>query len=114
DEVKMRMKQLLDKLEKEQETGEAFVKAVFKSSQLGIIAGCQVSDGNIKRQHYVRQMRDGKLIWKGKIASLKRMKEDIKEVQKGFECGILLEGQSDIREGDILQAYEIIYIEQDL
>jgi translation initiation factor IF-2 len=68
----------------------------------------------VKRQYLVRQVRDGKVIWKGKIASLKRVKEDVKEVQKGFECGVLLEGQTDIKEGDILQAYEITYLEQDL
>lgn len=114
DEVRDRMRQLLDKLEQETDTGSALVKAVFKSSQLGIIAGCQIIDGTIKRQHLVRQIRDKQVIWKGKIASLKRVKEDIKEVSKGFECGILLEGQSDIKEGDILQAYEITYLEQDL
>ena len=89
DEVKNRMRQLLDKLEQETDTGAALVKAVFKSSQLGIIAGCQISEGLIKRQHLVRQIRDKEVIWKGNIASLKRLKEDIKEVQKGFECGIL-------------------------
>jgi translation initiation factor IF-2 len=114
DEVRNRMRQLLDKLEIETDTGSALVKAVFKSSQLGIIAGCQVLDGTIKRQHLVRQIRNKEVIWKGKIASLKRVKEDIKEVQKGFECGILLEGQGDIKEGDIFQAYEITYLEQDL
>ncbi len=114
DEVKERMRQLLDKIEEEKDMGEALVKAVFKSSQLGFIAGCQVTDGMIKRQHLVRQIRDGEVIWKGKIASLKRMKEDVKEVQKGFECGILLEGRSDIKEGDLLQAYEITYLEQEL
>lgn len=114
DEVKNRMRQLLDKIEQETDTGAAFVKAVFKSSQLGIIAGCQISEGTIKRQNFIRQIRNKEVIWKGKIASLKRLKEDIKEVQKGFECGILLEGQSDIKEGDVLQAYEITYLEQDL
>lgn len=114
DEVRNRMRQLLDKLEIETDTGSALVKAVFKSSQLGIIAGCQVLDGTIRRQHLVRQIRNKEVIWKGKIASLKRVKEDIKEVQKGFECGILLEGQGDIKEGDIFQAYEITYLEQDL
>jgi len=114
DEVKNRMRMLLDKLEKETDTGEAVVKAVFKSSQLGLIAGCQVTEGTIKRQHLMRQIRGKDVIWKGKIASLKRLKEDVKEVQKGFECGILLEGNSDYKEGDILQAYEITYLEQDL
>ncbi len=114
DEVKVRMKQLLDKIEQETDTGAAIVKAVFKSSQLGIIAGCQVTEGTIKRQNLVRQIRNKEVIWKGKIASLKRVKEDIREAQKGFECGILLEGQGDIKEGDVLQAYEITYLEQDL
>lgn len=114
DEVKNRMRMLLDKLEQETDTGAAIVKAVFKSSQLGLIAGCQVSEGTIKRQQLVRQIRNDNVIWKGKIGSLKRVKEDIKEVQKGFECGILLDGQSDIKEGDIIQAYEITYLEQDL
>ena len=114
DEVKDRMRQLLDKLEEETDTGAAVVKAVFKSSHLGIIAGCQVTEGTIKRQHLVRLIRNDEVIWKGKIASLKRVKEDIKEVNKGFECGILLDGQSDIKEGDTIQAYEITYHEQDL
>jgi translation initiation factor IF-2 len=114
DEVRERMRQLLDKIAQETDTGTAFVKAVFKSSHLGVIAGCQVSEGTIKRQHLIRQIRDKNVIWKGKIASLKRLKEDIKEVNKGFECGILLDQHTDIKEGDILQAYEITYLEQDL
>ena len=114
DEVKNRMRTLLDKLEKETDTGAALVKAVFKSSQLGNIAGCQVTEGVIKRSSMVRQIRGKDEIWKGKLASLKRVKEDIKEVQKGFECGIVLEGQTDVKEGDIIQAYDITYIEQDL
>ncbi|MBS0625455.1 MAG: translation initiation factor IF-2 [Verrucomicrobia bacterium] len=114
DEVKVRMRALLDKIEKENDTGEALVKAAFKSSQLGVIAGCQVSEGIIKRSSLIRQIRNKEIIWKGKVSSLKRLKEDVKEVKEGFECGILLEGQSDIKEGDILQAYEITYLEQDL
>lgn len=114
DEVKNRMRLLLDKLAKEIDIGSALVKAVFKSSQLGNIAGSQVTEGMIKRQSLIRQLRGNQVIWKGKLASLKRVKEDVKEVQKGFECGIVLEGQSDVREGDIFQAYEITYLEQDL
>lgn len=114
DDVKGKMRSLLDKIAEEKDTGSALVKAVFKSSQTGNIAGCQVSDGTIKRNNLVRQLRGNKVIWKGKFASLKRVKEDVKEVQKGFECGIVLEGQSDVREGDIFQAYEITYLEQDL
>jgi translation initiation factor IF-2 len=114
DEVKEKMRTLLDKLEQETDVGSILVKAVFKSSQLGLIAGCQVVEGTVKRQNLVRLIRDKEMIWKGKIASLKRMKEDVKEVQKGFECGIVLEGMSDLKEGDILQVYDITYLEQDL
>jgi translation initiation factor IF-2 len=114
DKVKVLMKSLLDKIEKENDTGAALVKAVFKSSQLGLIAGCQVTDGTIKRTSFIRQIRNGDPIWKGKIASLKRTKEDAKEVLKGHECGILLDGQSDVQEGDIFEAYEITYLEQEL
>src|SRR5690606_35974461 len=114
DEVKLRMRSLLDKIQKEEELGEAFVKAVFKSSQLGLIAGCQVTEGTIKRGCHVRQLRGKEVICNGKISSLKRVKEDVKEVSKGIECGILLDGQSDIKENDVLQAYEITYLEQEL
>ncbi len=114
DEVRDLMRGLLDKLEREEELGEAMVKTVFKSSQVGAIAGCQVTEGAIKRQALVRQLRGQKVIWKGRIASLKRVKEDVREVQKGIECGIVLEGQADLKEGDRLQAYEIIYFDQDL
>lgn len=114
DEVRDRMRLLLDKLAQETDTGSALVKAVFKSSQLGNIAGSQVIDGVIKRQSLIRQLRGTRVVWKGKMASLKRVKDDVKEVQKGFECGIVLEGQSDVREGDILQAYEVTYLEQEL
>jgi translation initiation factor IF-2 len=114
DEVKEKMKNLLDKLAQENELGSVLVKAVFKSSQLGLIAGCQVTEGIVKRGSPVRQLRGKDIIWKGKIGSLKRGKEDVKEMKEGFECGILLDGQSDIKEGDILQVYEITYLEQDL
>jgi translation initiation factor IF-2 len=114
DEVKGLMRALLDKIPEEKEMGEALVKAVFKSSHLGMIAGCQVTDGLIKRNHFVRLLRENKVVWKGKIASLKRVKEDVKEVAKGLECGILLQNYNDVKADDIIQAYEIIYHEQDL
>jgi translation initiation factor IF-2 len=114
DEVKKIMLDSLDKIAQENERGEASVKTVFKSSQLGSIAGCQVSTGTIKRNYNARLVRDGEVIWKGPIASLKRVKEDVKEVQKGYECGILLLGFSDFKEGDTIQAYEITYLQQEL
>jgi translation initiation factor IF-2 len=114
DEVEKLMKTLLDKIEQEETRGEAFVKALFRSSQLGLIAGCQVTDGAIKRGHLLRQLRNNEVIWKGKLASLKRLKEDVKEVSKGIECGIVLEGQTDVKVDDILQSYEITYLDQEL
>ncbi|MCH9609464.1 MAG: Translation initiation factor IF-2 [Chlamydiales bacterium] len=114
DDVKAIMTGLLDKIEEEKEMGEAEVKAIFKSSHLGVIAGCQIDEGMISRNHKVRLIRDGEEIWRGSIASIKRDKEDVKEVKKGFECGIVLNNFSTVKVGDVLQAYEIIYLSQEL
>lgn len=114
DDVKEIMVSLLDKVAQENDAGEALVKATFKSSQLGNIAGCQISEGTIRRNSHVRLVRDKQVIWKGPIASLKRVKEDVREVTKGLECGILLQGFSDFKEGDILQAFDITYLTQEL
>lgn len=114
DEVKNLMRSLLDKIEQEVDRGTVLVKAIFKSSQYGIIAGCIVQDGFINRNNHVRVLRKEEIIYKGKITSLKRQKDDVKEVQKGMECGIVIENFPNIKEGDIIQAYDISYIEQDL
>jgi translation initiation factor IF-2 len=114
DDIKVVMAGLLEKIAQETEKGKAFVKATFKSSHAGVIAGCQVSEGSIHRNNNIRVRRGQDIIWKGTIASLKRVKEDVREVQKGLECGILLNNFSDVREGDILEAYEVTYIAQEL
>lgn len=114
DDVKEIMTAMLDKIAQETERGKAEVKAVFKSSQVGNIAGCIVIEGSIQRSHQIRVMREGKAIAKSQIASLKRVKEDVREVVKGLECGIALSKFSDIQVGDILEAYEITYISQEL
>lgn len=114
DDVKAVMGGLLEKIAQETEKGKAIVKAVFKSSQTGLIAGCQVTEGSIHRNHHIRVRRDDKIVWTGTISSLKRVKEDVREVQKGIECGILLNNFSDFKENDILEAYEITYITQEL
>ncbi len=114
DEIKELMRQKLDKIAQENEMGAAEVKAVFKSSHLGRIAGCIVIDGLIKRNHHMRVKRGGAIIWKGTISSLKKVKEDVREVTKGIECGILLNGFNNYQVGDILQSYEISYLEQEL
>jgi translation initiation factor IF-2 len=114
DDVRAIMLSMLDKLPQETDIGVAEVKATFKASQLGVIAGCTVTDGTIKRSSHVRQIRDKKIIWKGPIQSLKRVKEDVREVSKGYECGIVLQNNNDLEVGDILQAFEITYLEQEL
>lgn len=114
DDVKLLLTGLLDKIAVETEKGSALVKAVFKASNYGSIAGCQVIEGVIQRNNQIRQKRNGEVIWKGSIASLKRVKEDVREVAKGFECGILLNNNNDVKENDILEAYEITYITQEL
>lgn len=114
DDVKELMVGLLDKIAQEHEVGEAEVKAIFKSSHLGNIAGCQVSDGIIRRNSHIRVVRDKEVIWKGPVASLKRVKEDVREVSKGQECGILLQGFTDCKPGDILQAYDVTYYTPEL
>lgn len=114
DEIKVMMLGLLDKIEEEKEVGKAEVKAKFKASQLGVIAGCIVIEGVIIRNNRVRLVREGEVIWRGSISSLKRVKEDVREVKKGFECGILLSGFNEVKEGDIIESYEIVYLSQEL
>lgn len=109
DEIKELMRGRLDKIEEEKELGRAEVKALFKVSGLGTVAGCLVTDGVISRNARMRAERAGQALWRGTIGSLKRIKEDVKEVKKGLECGILLNGFSDLQPGDQLVACEIIY-----
>ncbi|MHB0867753.1 MAG: translation initiation factor IF-2 [Thermoleophilia bacterium] len=90
----------------EQELGEAEIRQVFKASRLGSIAGCYVTRGRISRNAQVRLVRGGTVIYDKKLASLKRFKEDAREVEEGYECGIVLEDYNDIKEGDVLEFYE--------
>ncbi len=114
DEVKAIMTGTLDKVAEEKETGSAEIRAVFKASQLGKIAGCYVTEGTIHRNHRIRLVREGEVIWKGGLASIKRESDDVREVKAGVECGIVLEGQGEIEVGDQIQAYEIVYKAQEL
>lgn len=114
DQVKDLMAGLLDKISEEQEKGVVDVKATFKSSQHGVIAGCQVAEGSVHRAHLVRVRRGKEIVWKGQISSLRREKEDVREVQKGYECGIVLNGFNEVQAGDKIETYEIIYKAQEL
>lgn len=114
DDVKALLVDLLDKIAIETDRGKFQVKALFKSSQFGQIAGGIVTEGVINRNHHIRIMRNGEIIGKSPIASLKRVKEDVREVQKGLECGIILSGFNDMQEGDVFESYEITYKTQEL
>ena len=92
--------------------GDAEVRALFRASRLGVIAGCMVTRGVIRRSSQIRVVREGAVVYETTIASLKRFKDDVREVQEGFECGILLENFNDVKEGDILEAYETKQVER--
>ncbi|MEA2476604.1 MAG: translation initiation factor [Actinomycetota bacterium] len=88
-------------------TGQAEVRATFRVPRLGVVAGCMVLEGTIRRNASARLVRDGTVIYESTIGSLRRFKDDVREVAAGFECGIGLEGYQDIKEGDLIQAFEI-------
>ncbi|HJQ50700.1 MAG TPA: translation initiation factor IF-2, partial [Gaiellaceae bacterium] len=92
--------------------GEAEVRALFRVSRLGTIAGCMVTDGVVRRNASVRVIRDGAVIYTTTIAQLKRFKDDVREVAEGFECGILLDGFNDVKEGDVLEIFETREVER--
>ncbi|MDR0822379.1 MAG: translation initiation factor IF-2, partial [Endomicrobium sp.] len=103
--VRAAMEGLLDPDMKEKIIGKAIVKQVFKLSSAGSILGCLVSEGSIQRRGRARLLRDNIIIFEGNISSLKRFKEDAKEVEKGYECGIGLENFNDVKEGDIIETF---------
>jgi translation initiation factor IF-2 len=104
-EIEKAMYGLLDPVFKENFAGRAEVLNVFKITKVGQIAGCRVTDGLITRTAQVRLMREGVEVWRGKISSLKRFKDDVSEVRQGVECGIDLSGHKDIRVGDIIESF---------
>ena len=87
-------------------TGEAEVREIFRSPKVGAIAGCMVRSGQMTRNSKVRFLREGVVIWKGAIQSLRRFKDDVREVQAGFECGINLTDFQDLKPGDIIETFE--------
>ena len=105
DEMRKALEGILKPIEKEVLQGHISVRQCFKISKMGTIAGCFVTDGLITRASSVRLIRDGKTVWTGKLASLKRVKDDAKEVRSGFECGIKLENFDDIKQGDLMEAF---------
>ena len=96
----------------EETIGEVEVRALFRVSRLGTIAGSYVTQGTVRRGAKVRLLRDGAVVVETSISQLKRFKEDVREVQEGFECGILLDGFNDVKEGDVLEVYETREVER--
>ncbi|MCC3371829.1 translation initiation factor IF-2, partial [Cohnella sp. REN36] len=112
EEIEQAMKGMLDPVFKEKIIGHAEVRETFKVSKVGTIAGCMVTDGKVTRNAEVRLVRGGVVVYEGKIDSLKRFKDDAKEVTEGYECGITLEKYNDIQQGDVIEAFVMESVER--
>ena len=112
--LKDAMEGLLSPEVKEEVTGTAEIRETFKISKIGTIAGCMVTNGKIFRNSGVRLIRDGVVIYTGELASLKRFKDDVKEVSKGYDCGMQVKGYNDIQEGDIVEAFQEVEVKKKL
>ena len=112
EEIESAMKGLLDPEFEEQVIGQAEVRQTFKVSKVGTIAGSYVTEGKITRNAGVRVIRDGIVQFEGELDTLKRFKDDAKEVSQGYECGITIANFNDIKEGDIIEAFEMVEIER--
>ncbi len=112
--IKAALEGMLEPKLKEEFMGRAVVRQVFKVSKAGTIAGCYVQKGIIKRTSNCKVIRNGQEVHKGKFSSLKRFKDDVKEVAESFECGIALEGFENIQTGDIIEAFDILKIARKL
>jgi translation initiation factor IF-2 len=106
--VKNALEGLLAPEVKEEVTATIEVRETFKISRIGTIAGCYVQDGKINRNNKVRLLRDGIVLFTGTISTLKRFKDDVREVEQGYECGISLEGYNDIKVGDTIEAFRMV------
>ncbi|HHY20213.1 MAG TPA: translation initiation factor IF-2 [Firmicutes bacterium] len=111
DDIEKALKGMLDPKYKEEVIGHAEVREVFKVPKIGNVGGCYVTDGKIHRSAKARVLRDNIVIYEGDLGSLKRFKDDVREVAAGFECGIGFEKFNDIKEGDIIEAYQMIQVE---
>ncbi|HKJ69534.1 MAG TPA: translation initiation factor IF-2 [bacterium] len=113
-EVKLALEGMLEPEEREKGIGELEVREIFQVPRAGKVAGCYVSDGKIVRGCRARVIRDNEVIFDGEVASLRRFKDDVREVQEGYECGVSLEGFDDLETGDIIQPYEIVTVKRTL
>ena len=114
DDVKAAMSGMLSPEEKEQVTGSVEIRQVITVSKVGNIAGCMVTDGVVKRDSHVRVIRNNVVVHTGELSSLKRFKDDVKEVRMGFECGLMIKGYDDIAEGDVLECFDVVEVARTL
>ena len=114
DDLRNAMEGMLDTVEVEDSQGEAEVREVFKASKVGKIAGCVVTEGKIQRDGSVRLVREGTVIWTGKLDSLRRFKDSVQSVEEGQDCGIVLDGYADVKVGDVLEFFSTRQVEQTL
>lgn len=114
EEIKSAMEGMLSPEIREEVTATAEVREVFKITKIGTVAGCMVKEGKIKRGTKIRLIRDGIVVFTGELSSLKRFKEDVKEVASGYECGLSINNYNDIKVGDLIEAYEEIEVKQTL
>ena len=114
EELRQAMEGLLEPEHVERTVGEAEVRATFRASRVGTIAGCYVTSGTLRRGVAVRVVRDGTVVYDGRIGSLRRFQDDVREVEAGYECGVVVEGFPDVKEGDVLEAYETESVERAL
>ena len=108
------MQGMLAPEEVEETVGQVEIRAIFKASRVGTIAGSYVTEGLVRRGAQCRLVRDGTVVYDGRIGSLRRFKEDVREVAQGTECGIVLENYPDVKEGDVIEVYETKQVEQTL
>jgi translation initiation factor IF-2 len=114
DEIKAALGGMLAPEKKESAIGLVEVREVYRISKVGAVAGCYVQDGVIKRNSKIRILRDDVIIFTGELDSLKRFKDDVKEVKSNFECGLSLKNYNDIEVGDLLEVYEVVEIARTL
>jgi translation initiation factor IF-2 len=113
EDIEKALKGMLDPVYEEKVIGQAEVREIFKVSRIGTIGGCYVTSGHITRNSGVRLIRDGKVIYTGNLSTLKRFKDDVREVRAGYECGLTIENYNDIKQGDVIEAFIMEEVERD-
>lgn len=108
EDVRKAMAGLLDPIKREEVTGKLEVRETFTIPRVGTVAGCMCTDGRISRRSFLRVIRDSVQVYEGRVGSLRRFKEDVSEVERGYECGLMVQGYNDIKVGDVVEAYDIV------